>query len=616
MAKDHAEDPALIGRTIAGKFAIESYVGGGAMGAVYKAKQIALDKIVAIKVMHREIATDEKFVTRFKREAKAASRLDHPNSLRVIDFGEEPDGLLYLAMEFLDGQDLFAVLKGGWPLPDERVVDILIQALAALAVAHDQGIVHRDLKPENIMVLSGTDDEGSPRDIVKVCDFGIAKITERRVDQKATDSGRLSTKGLVVGTPEYMSPEQGRGEPLDARSDLYSMGVILYQLLTRQVPFDAESAIGIVLKHVTEDPKPPAEVYPSVNPRLEAICLKALQKKREERYQSARELRADLKAALDGSVATRSIPSAHRMSSGTTEAEGRPAMESAATIPIDMRDAGATTRAATSSPSLSKGTPMATEALDDERPAGVPRRWTGYVLAAVMIGGIGMGGYWVAKKANARSDTSVTVPTAPTDTPHPTTTATVAPQPTVIAPPAPTMSSTPTVVASTSASASHPAPLVVVSSPASPHPPPHPSATVASPAVTGTASVAATSSAAAPTTTAPVTPPPAVGSAQVRVGQPTSVTGDVDAKALRVALASAYLQYNACYGKALHAGAKPQGYTAEMHVKLGSASSAQMAVPDFLSDAGQCVMSAATNALSAVVGNGTAVVPIEFVPGT
>lgn len=608
MAKEHGEDPALIGRTIAGKFAIESYVGGGAMGAVYKAKQLALDKIVAIKVMHRDIATDEKFVTRFKREAKAASRLDHPNSLRVIDFGEEPDGLLYLAMEYLDGQDLFSVLKSGWPLADERVVDILMQALAALAVAHDQGIVHRDLKPENIMVLPGQDDEGNPRDIVKVCDFGIAKMTDRRVDQKATDSGRLSTKGLVVGTPEYMSPEQGRGETLDARSDLYSMGVILYQLLTRQVPFDAESAIGIVLKHVTETPKPPVEIYPSVNPRLEAICLKAMEKKREDRYQTARELRADLKGALDGSVVTRSIPSMHRMPSGTTEVHGRPAMESAATIPIDLRDSGK--QLPMMSPTSSKVTPMGTEALEDERPAGVPRRWTGYVLALALVGGIGVGGWLIVKRANARSDTPVAV----TDTPHAKATATAAPQPTLTetAPtPAPTTSSAPTVVASASASASRPAPLVVLS--ASPHSPPHPTSTVA-PAVTTTATAAATSPPPAVTTTA--TPPPAVGSAQVRVGQPNSVTGDVDAKALRVALASAYAQYNACYGKALHAGAKPQPYTAEMHVKLGSSSSAQMAVPDFLSEAGQCVMSAATGALSSVAGNGTAVVPMEFVPGT
>ncbi|MGH7283916.1 MAG: serine/threonine-protein kinase, partial [Polyangiaceae bacterium] len=171
------EKNALLGRTIAGKFAIESVIGQGAMGVVYKAKQVALDKAIAIKVMHRSPRTssggtpptndksgpmsgDEMFAARFLREAKAASRIDHPNSMRVIDFGEEPDGLLYMAMEHLDGRDLFSVIKDEFPLPPTRVLDILMQALAAVAAAHDMGVVHRDLKPENIMVMKGTDDEG------------------------------------------------------------------------------------------------------------------------------------------------------------------------------------------------------------------------------------------------------------------------------------------------------------------------------------------------------------------------------------------------------------------------------------------------------------------------
>ena len=169
--------------------------------------------------------------------------------MRVIDFGQEPDGLLYIAMEFLDGRDLFRVLQQEWPLAPARVADILSQALAALAVAHEMGIVHRDLKPENIMLLHGTDDEGRPRDIVKVCDFGIAKFTDRRDGAPRTGGQKLTTQGIVVGTPEYMSPEQGKGEALDARSDIYAMGVILYQLLTGRVPFDAETAFGVVLKH-------------------------------------------------------------------------------------------------------------------------------------------------------------------------------------------------------------------------------------------------------------------------------------------------------------------------------------------------------------------------------
>ena len=280
------------------------------MGAVYRARQTALDKDVAIKLLHRQHAADPMFAARFEREAKAASKLDHPNSVRVIDFGQEPDGLLYIAMEFLDGRDLFRVLTDDWLLPAARVADIVSQALAAVAVAHEQGVVHRDLKPENIMVQRRTDDEGRPRDEVKVCDFGIAKFTggrdpgsEGAVAGRAAGGQKLTTQGLVVGTPEYMSPEQARGEGLDARSDVYAMGVILYQMLTGQVPFDAETALAIVLKHVTEEPPAPRAANPQADPELEAICLKAMSKKREDRYQTAREMRADLRAARASRVA-------------------------------------------------------------------------------------------------------------------------------------------------------------------------------------------------------------------------------------------------------------------------------------------------------------------------
>ncbi|HEY1957648.1 MAG TPA: protein kinase [Polyangiaceae bacterium] len=602
MAKDSFGDEALLGRTIAGKFAIETYVGGGAMGAVYKAKQLALDKTIAIKVMHREMAKDEKFVARFKREAKAASKLDHPNSLRVIDFGEEPDGLLYLAMEFLDGKDLFAVIKEGWPLTDERIVSILIQALAALAIAHDQGIVHRDLKPENIMILAGHDDEGNAHDIVKVCDFGIAKITERvAVDKKSTDSARLSTKGLVVGTPEYMSPEQGRGEPLDSRSDLYSMGIILYQLLTRRVPFDAESAIGIVLKHVTEEPARPSTHYANVNPKLEVICLKALQKKKEERYQTAREMRADLKAAIDPSLASVAIGVRPR----STSAPDTQPMENAATIPIDLRAVTATAREPMM-PTSSKVTPIGTEALDDP-PSG---RRAGYLLAALFIGGVGFGGWELWRHANEQT----ALPTATTTQTHAT-----SPPPT-LEPTAehekPIVTSDPSeherAVTLPSATAHASAiPLAMPSALTNNHAMPAHSAIVP----VATASIAPVATVAA--STAPIPAPPTTKGPSVRIGQPKNIVGSVDAHALRMTLASAYARFNACFVNGVQAGDKVQSFTADLHLNLsGPQSRATMAVPTDLAKTGQCVMNVASDVLAAGPDTGSADVPIEFVPSS
>src|SRR4051812_18556945 len=168
----------LLGRVVAGKFTIEAPIGAGAMGEVFRARHVVLDTVIALKIMRPDIAKDPMFQERFYREAKAASRLDHPNSVRVLDFGVEPDGLVYIAMEFLHGRDLLSVLRDEWPLPDARIVDLLVQTLGAVSVAHELGIIHRDLKPENIMVSVGPDDDGQRPYHVKVCDFGIAKLSD------------------------------------------------------------------------------------------------------------------------------------------------------------------------------------------------------------------------------------------------------------------------------------------------------------------------------------------------------------------------------------------------------------------------------------------------------
>jgi serine/threonine-protein kinase len=277
-----------VGRTIAQKYRVEALIGEGGMGKVYRAHQVALDKMVVLKVLRHSLLSDERTVARFKREAKAASRLNHPNSISILDFGQTEDGALYIAMEFVPGQDLHTVLSKDGPLAESRIVRLVSQVLSALSDAHRAGVIHRDLKPENIMV----EQRRNEADFVKVLDFGIAKI------QDGDDGPALTRTGFVCGTPEYMSPEQARGGTLDHRSDLYAVGVILYQLVTGRLPFESDSAVGYATKHLTEEPIPPSRRRPElrISQPLERLIMRALSKDPDDRPEDAEVFKDELLA--------------------------------------------------------------------------------------------------------------------------------------------------------------------------------------------------------------------------------------------------------------------------------------------------------------------------------
>lgn len=279
----------LIGRSLAGgKLQIESLVGTGMMGAVYKALHRELRIPVAVKVLHESYQHDVDFCRRFYDEALAASRLDHPNLVRVYDFGQEPDGLLYLSMEFVAGRSLRTVLGQEGAMASKRVAEIMMQVCAGLGQAHTRGIVHRDVKPDNIVLVMRQDDDGKPFEQVKVCDFGLALL-------RATDAA----KERFAGTPVYMSPEQCRGgDDLDARTDVYACGVMLFELTTGTVPFLSDKPIVVINRHLTMQPPTLASVRPDADERLEPIVQKALKKSRDDRHATIRALRSELKQLL------------------------------------------------------------------------------------------------------------------------------------------------------------------------------------------------------------------------------------------------------------------------------------------------------------------------------
>jgi serine/threonine protein kinase len=282
------KDP-MCGRLIAGgKYVLDSVIGTGAIGIVFKASHRDLGRTVAIKVLNPRYQGDANLLAIFRTEARAASQLEHPNVARVYDYGQEPDGLVYIVMDYLSGYTLGSVLAARHKLTTARAVDIMIQVCAALSAAHDRGIVHRDVKPDNIVLVPAQDDEGHPVEIVKVCDFGIAALATTPNDE-----------GVAVGTPEYMAPEQTTGLAVTPSADVYGCGVVLYEMLAGEVPFSADQAYRILMKHRSEAPVPPSRLEPGISAELEKVVLKCLEKAPERRYQSARDLRVELRKLAD-----------------------------------------------------------------------------------------------------------------------------------------------------------------------------------------------------------------------------------------------------------------------------------------------------------------------------
>jgi len=275
-------DP-LLNQLVADRYRVIRKLGEGGMGSVYLAEHVVIEKKFALKVLAPELSRRSDLVARFLQEARSASRIGHENVIDIMDFGQSPDGLVYIAMEFLDGKDLGEIVRGKGAMPWPEAREIVLQICRALRAAHDRGIVHRDMKPENIFLIQR---EGQPH-FVKILDFGIAKVMG--LDPNGP---RLTRTGMIFGTPEYMAPEQAEGKDTDHRADIYAVGCIMYHLITGQTPFVAESFMTMLTKHLMEEPVAPSARRPDlvITPEMDGLVLKSLEKDRDKRWQSMAEL--------------------------------------------------------------------------------------------------------------------------------------------------------------------------------------------------------------------------------------------------------------------------------------------------------------------------------------
>ena len=380
----------LVGSIINKSYHVLRKLGEGGMGTVYLAEHVKMGRKSAVKVMNPGMVNDADAISRFNREASNASKISHPNVAAVYDFGETEDGLIFLAMEFVEGPSLTSVIKELGALPPARAANIARQAADALAVAHEMGIVHRDLKPDNIMLAKNRDGT----DCVKVVDFGIAKAANNEA-QKVTKTG------LVVGTPEYMSPEQLAGDNLDGRSDTYSLGLVAFNMLTGKLPFPAETVQESMIMRLTDRPRPLSEMKSDVqwSPQIQSVLDKALERDLKLRYQTSGEFGRDFFRAVTGmrgSLKTSVIGAASLPPTSVRSDHAH----IGATHPIPA------TRVSTSTPSHSHA-PVPAEKSKSNRPMIA-------AIAAVAVLAVGGGGYAIVKSGNANAG-STAVPQGDTN---------------------------------------------------------------------------------------------------------------------------------------------------------------------------------------------------------
>jgi len=309
----------LINTLFDGRYRIMRKLGSGGMADVYLAEDEELGRRVAIKILNDKYAPDDQFVERFRREAKNAAGLSHPNIVSIYDRGEA-EGTYYIAMEYLDGRSLKELVVARGPLPIPDAIAATRQVLSALRFAHRKGVVHRDIKPHNVMA----DADGR----LKVTDFGIARA----------GVSQMTEAGSIIGTAQYLSPEQARGAPVDQRSDLYSMGIVLYEMLTGQVPFTGESPVEIAMKHLSDPPRPPSLLRPDIPPDLDMVVLRALAKNPEDRFQTAEEMDAELgRVAAGASVTAETADAATAVLSGAALASAPTAIVPPRRPPTEAR---------------------------------------------------------------------------------------------------------------------------------------------------------------------------------------------------------------------------------------------------------------------------------------